>query len=279
MNFLVSYWKALFDSLPDIVSFVLAAVSLCLLFTPELSARLDKHKKTRLLLAAVIFLLGIGAIISNKRQKAAEKEAKEIESQNERLERDRLQKQISDLQEQQGKTQQELDSARKVVLESREAQLGVLTGADSFCYLTFDGTTPQTQGIPFFSHVGKNPIQDVTARVVDLKRFSEEISSGRRKTLQEFLTKETYIRIGNLYPGAALPVMQPLTFSDSEKQDFNIFFSGNNGFWSQELRLRWNGKRWLHATRVKKSEGKTEKLIFERVDKDFPRNEKGKVDY
>ena len=120
MNFLVSYWKALFDSLPDIVSFVLAAVSLGLLFIPEFSASLDKHKKKRLLLATIIFVLGIGAIISNQRQKAAEKETKEIESKNERLEREQLQKQISDLQEQQSKTQQELDSTRKAVLESRD---------------------------------------------------------------------------------------------------------------------------------------------------------------
>ena len=270
-----------------------SSASLALVFLPELSTYLAKHKLKRFVLAAVICLIGIGAALSTRSQKAEEKQVKETEAETARLERERLQKQISDLLEQQGEAQQELTAARKEidnskteVLESRkkmieisQRQLGTLTGADSFCYLTFDGTTRQTQGIPFFSHVGKNPIQDVTARVVDLKKFNDEIVSGRKKTLQEFLTSEIYIRVGNLYPGAALPIIQPLIFSDSQKQDFNIFFSGNNGFWTQELRMRWSGQLWLHATRVKRSEGKTDKLLLEKVDKDFPRNANGQVDY
>lgn len=47
----------------------------------------------------------------------------------------------------------------------------------------------------------------------------------------------------------------------------------------QDLQLRFLSGRWKMATRVKDGLLPTAKIVFEKVDSDFPRNSKGEVDW
>lgn len=66
--------RFLFNLLPDIAGIFLAALSFAVIFTSELLKWLEARPKTRRLLALLLVLLGIGGIISNYRQKSAERD-------------------------------------------------------------------------------------------------------------------------------------------------------------------------------------------------------------
>jgi hypothetical protein len=57
--------------------------------------------------------------------------------------------------------------------------------------------------------------------------------------------------------------------SQSDKRDFNVFFTARNGAYMQFLRLRRVQCEWRQATRVIVDE----KVVFEKVDKDFPKDQ------
>jgi hypothetical protein len=57
--------------------------------------------------------------------------------------------------------------------------------------------------------------------------------------------------------------------SQSDKRDFNVFFTARNGAYMQFLRLRRVQHEWRQAARVIVDE----KVVFEKVDKDFPKDQ------
>lgn len=122
-----------------------------------------------------------------------------------------------------------------------------------------------------FAHEGNHTLYGVIARFVDLKKFKENPSF---QTAQENI-----IQIGDMPPHTAKQ-LHPIPFSDSEKQDFNIYFSARNGFWSQEVRLRLVNGKWLTATRMIQGgiDPKTNKP-FELISPGFPRNKSGEIDW
>jgi hypothetical protein len=155
--------------------------------------------------------------------------------------------------------------------------INTVTGGDSFCYLDFaaNGT------LPTFVQRGKYPISDVSARIVDLKKFDRLIATNPQPSLQELLSADTSVQLGELTPNAALVRGTVKLVGQSAR--FNIFFSARNGFWTQKLRLRLVGGKWVRAIRVTTTEigrdKKGPKKLFEKIDKGFPRNAKGEVDW
>jgi hypothetical protein len=153
-----------------------------------------------------------------------------------------------------------------------------ITGGKSFCYLMFadNGT------LPTFVHSGDYPLADVSARIVDMQKWNQMVANNPHPSMQEFLSSDINIQLGNLPVHTALP-RAPIQLAGQTQSSFNIFYSARNGFWTQELRLRLIDGKWLTATRVTRMEigtkDKTPKKLFGRIDKGFPRNSNGEVDW
>jgi hypothetical protein len=171
------------------------------------------------------------------------------------------------------------DSIKKMEQLARQSSenLKTVTGGDSFCYLTVTYLQSATRlGIPFVVHVGKYPLYDLEARIVDLEAFSR-----RPPTLEAF--GDLIIRPGNLAVGKAwfdtsisIPITEP------NKQDFNIFFTAKNGSWNEALKFRLVQGAWQMALSVRldvmpknKTDKMTSRKVYEVVSDQFPKTELG----
>jgi hypothetical protein len=110
----LAFLRPEFFILPDLVGYVLAMVGLSLVFMPEEMKILEKLRKTRRGIALVVFLIGLGAVISNSVQKQEDKETAAIDRKDAKTERDRLTAQISDLI-----GQQKASSAKEDILQAQ----------------------------------------------------------------------------------------------------------------------------------------------------------------
>ena len=115
------------------------------------------------------------------------------------------------------------------------------TGGDSFCYfgVGVDGNTATWTAV----HQGKYPLYNVGARIVDLSKFHESMNSGYP------LDADTNVRIGDIAQGQAMAT-HSMDLGTGDSRDFNIFFSARNGFFTQLLRFRRVGGKWISATSV-----------------------------
>jgi hypothetical protein len=95
-------------------------------------------------------------------------------------------------------------------------------------------------------------------------------------------TADTNWQIGDLGV-ASSRMLGRFVFDDgTDKRNFNIFFTGTNGFWTELLRLRKVNGTWLEAVRVTRDKVEGSKLssekAFEQVEAGYPRVS-GKVDW
>jgi len=158
-------------------------------------------------------------------------------------------------------------------LDAKTADLAAyITGGESVCWLI---------GIPVVSdiiteiavqHVGKHPLYEVNARIVDLEVF-EEIR--RNLPHDHFGRSETYHQFGNLIPGHTLVVPANISMGNASSRNFNIFYTARNGSFTQELRYRRVNGGWLYATKV--SRGNI--TLHEQVQEGFPLNANGGIDW
>ena len=88
--------------------------------------------------------------------------------------------------------------------------------------------------------------------------------------------QQTEIRlpIGNMIKGTA-SMIRRFPLGTGSKRDFNIFFSARNGLFTQLLRLRKIDGKWIYAMKVERDG----KLIFEKVDDNFPKTDQGQVQW
>ena len=145
-------------------------------------------------------------------------------------------------------------------------------GGDSFCYFMFSSVNPKTNvGLLTIVHQGEHPIYDVYARMVDVDEFNK---MKEKLNIYNFRQSDTNIQIGNMIKGTA-STFNLFNLGSSTSRDFNIFFSARNGLFTQLLRMRKVGGKWLYATKVQKQD----KTIFEKVDDNFPRNDNDDIDW
>lgn len=147
----------------------------------------------------------------------------------------------------------------------------IVTGGDSFCYVTIASLDPKTnRGILTVVHQGGHPIYDVSARIVDLQ-LSCQIKDYSLPNLQK---AETNLHIGNMTKETAV-IISPFDLGSSSSRDFNIFFGARNGLFTQLLRLRKIDGKWTTAIKVDK-DGKT---VFEKINDDFPKTKQDQVQW
>jgi len=142
-----------------------------------------------------------------------------------------------------------------------------VTGGDSFCYIACGGLETSNGSRAMVIQQGRYPLYDVSVRIVDTATWP---ATAKQYTIDNIdaLLRQTKIGDIPVSAGALLPEVVP--FSDSQHQNFNIFFSALNGEWWELLRLRKVNGRWLEAIRVKRRQGRVERTLFERVDKGYP---------
>jgi hypothetical protein len=150
-----------------------------------------------------------------------------------------------------------------------------ITGGDSFAELAFSvldrsGNMPNAHAmpdalllIPTIIHRGKNPLYDVAARITEVPIANGDI----RNALKNY-------PIGNMTPGLAVSTAYRIPH-DGKNLNFNIFFVARNGTWTQFLRMPWVGDGWGRASKIVRDG----KVIFREVSENFPRTEKGEIDW
>ncbi|MEW5992867.1 MAG: hypothetical protein AB1744_00530, partial [Candidatus Zixiibacteriota bacterium] len=92
--------------------------------------------------------------------------------------------------------------------------------------------------------------------------------------ISNFSQADTNIQIGNMIRNTA-STFRPFNLGTSARRDFNIFFSARNGLFTQLLRMRKVDGKWFYATKVQKQD----KVIFEKIDDKFPRNDIGEIEW
>jgi hypothetical protein len=121
----------------------------------------------------------------------------------------------------------------------------LITGGDGFCYVVNEGV-PSAPFPAIVIHDGEYPLYDVQMRIVDLlEPFSPMTLPGQSKPLDQGLS----FPLGNFSPKGSI-LMSKLLPAKGDKASFNIFFSARNGFWIEDLRLRFINGEWKKALQV-----------------------------
>jgi hypothetical protein len=146
-----------------------------------------------------------------------------------------------------------------------------VTGGDSFCYVL-----PMVkQGLPSFTvaHSGKYPLYDVTFRMVDLEKA--EALGKKAYQFEHMFDDVTFSAdIGTLVPKTSR-LFNKFRFPPKDSLRFNVFFNARNGAFMQFLRMHKIGGEWKIASKVVREEN----TLFEKIDKGFPLNDKGEVQW
>lgn len=151
------------------------------------------------------------------------------------------------------------------IMRGVQDSINTVTGGDSFAYVVFG--YPQHEGaLIWVQHGGKYPLHGVTARITDLNKYKEMVANHVPFTLD--MLSDTNIQVGDISANAMRP-MGKIAFTGTDHQDYNVFFYGQNGFWSEWVRLRWIENQWVSAVRVLAADGRT--VLYEKVDPAFPR--------
>ena len=168
------------------------------------------------------------------------------------------------------------------IAELNEQIAKSITGGDSYCYLDFrlmgaDANRPTIVVV----HRGKYPIYELNARIVDLQKTAEiREAKGSRLTLDDVKAADTSMAIGQIAPTQAR-ILTDWQLPDRDEQDYNIFFSARNGFFTQLVRFRRHsvmGYR-VQATKVFRGVSDDGKTLLEKVDPGFPLDAQGKVEW
>jgi hypothetical protein len=163
-----------------------------------------------------------------------------------------------------------MQSTANVARLSRDS-IDAVTGGSGFCYLIFTlDSTGRTAG-PIIVHQGKHPLYEIDVRVVDLEKLEKKFPKGKTPaSLQEFMAENYRFHVGELSSNTAFSPSVAIPFSESVRQDFRIFFSARNGYWMEDLSIRVVDGKTRQALRVSQEFGKRPKLMFRKIDKEFP---------
>jgi hypothetical protein len=187
-----------------------------------------------------------------------------------------LRRQLSEVS---GNLQKASQDVATLARENRD----LLTGGDSFCYISVGSLTGNDNVPLLLLSAGKNTLQDVQVSLRDLDnlhKLAKKGDSAPRQLLSELLRGT---RIGDLPPHAAQIIGWLRLRSD--QRSYFVQIEARNGTFIQPIRFRRVGGKWKVATEVSviPPDGTppdlTVKPVFKRVDQGFPLNNRGEVDW
>jgi len=147
-----------------------------------------------------------------------------------------------------------------------------ITGGESVCYLIGPQPVGDIWTQLVLVHVGKHPLYEVSARIVDLDEFDKIKDNLTSNNIQQ---AELYRQYGNLVVGHVRMLQENIVLGSGNSRRFNIFFIGKNGSFTQLLRCQRVAGIWLFATKVVRSDN----IFFENVHEGYPRKPDGSVDW
>ncbi len=175
---------------------------------------------------------------------------------------------------------EELAAKSEEIARLSKDSLAAVTGGDSFCYMTLTARDNEDGPTAVVIQQGKYPLYDVAIRLADMRIWEQAPPPGANAgQFIAAVAAEPKFHPGNMaVTSAAVVGRVPALRGDMER--FNVFFSARNGFWTQLIRLRKVAGVWTMATKVIRDDGQpSEKLLFEKVDRGFPVNTAGQVEW
>ena len=148
-----------------------------------------------------------------------------------------------------------------------------VTGGDTICYIMPISNQPDFGTLV---SVGNYPLYDLTARFTDLEEF--EKNPEKTITYDSLLRGDNILNLNELPPKSAKPLGSIFKLHGDTRR-WNIFFSARNGFFTELLRMKKVDGKWISAVQITKLEGTENKVVFEKIPEDFPRNPDGTVDW
>ena len=163
----------------------------------------------------------------------------------------------------QAKTQEIAD-----LTKSNEA---VMTGGDSFCYVTLSFYEHEQALSAHLHHMGKNPVYDISVRILDIQQW-------KRWRAGEQVVSAYELHPRNIASGAVHLTDIPIP-EIHDNLAYHISITARNGSWKQYLLFsRVNGK-WKMATRVLRDHTREEIVLYEHVHDEYPSDENGEIDW
>jgi hypothetical protein len=175
------------------------------------------------------------------------------------------------------------------LLKSKDETISAITGGDSFCYAALEilPASKNEFGLVLLRK-GKYPLYDLQARIVDVNAQPEAPGQAREPEYGKTLN------VGNLAPGVSVTL--PIKLSGASGSiALNIFFTARNGEFTNLFRVRKIGDDWVtaarvtapstppdhvvHITRDGELQLPPDKVLYEFIDRRFPRNSQGKIEW
>lgn len=152
--------------------------------------------------------------------------------------------------------------------ESTRRMIGFSTGGDSFCEVIPTPVNPLVPNSFAIMHHGEFPLYDLTIRIVDLRR---------RDSIGSTADDENIYKFDTLIPDHLMTIglKSPIDRMDELERRFNIHVSARNGSSVQMLQMKYVNGFLRTASNVEKAG----KVIFEDIAIDYPRDDKGEVDW
>ena len=158
--------------------------------------------------------------------------------------------------------------------------IATTTGADSFCFMSVEHHSMKRGAPkPTFHHVGRYPLYEVRARIVDIDKDDAVRSADGSVSLAAVTAASFNVNVGNLAPDAILlPINTTIPLTRNDRAYYNVFFdSPRNGFWHQNFRAVLVDGEWRIASQVWRFVGKQAKVIWREVHPKCPRDAQGRV--
>jgi hypothetical protein len=164
-----------------------------------------------------------------------------------------------------------MNSANKL-LDLSQRNLGSVTGGDSYIYFRFLATEHDANSmVVWIIHDGEYPLREIQARITDLDLFREVV--GRKPLdLKELRATDvaTFI-VSSSFPHTSKQMIVPCkNFAASDHHDFNVFFLGPNGGWTELIRQRRVNGTWYCAIRIVQQKSGEEPHLTDRIDPEYP---------
>src|ERR1035437_2668023 len=110
--------------------------------------------------------------------------------------------------------------------------------------------TQKDMGTAFVFAPDRGIVRNVQVRVVNLALFDEDVKQKRPPELGGISAHDMYFDVGDLGPGLGKDLKPPIALGPGDFVRFNIFFSGLNGAWIENLYMRKKNGYWREAFRV-----------------------------
>jgi hypothetical protein len=136
-------------------------------------------------------------------------------------------------------------------------------------------------GVPFVFAPKPGIVRDVQIRVVNLALFEQDIKNP--PIWGGTFPHDMFFSVGDLGAAQGKNLQPPIVLGPGDSVRFNIFFTGLNGFWNENLWMRKKNGQWYEAFRVfrkytKLTNQTSRDVVFEQIGKGFL-NSNEKIDW